>query len=133
MFPAITVFTQLILVTVCSMTYTTTSRTLALELREPSQAGCVWVRSAKIGSTLECGVLPSFSLPALSHKHLLALYSLTLCRIRREEPPESCTLKKNNCCNKLLISRKRDEISGRLRTDRKTVTSIPDLPIFLTH
>lgn len=126
------VFTQLILVTACSMTYTT-SRTLALEWREPSQAGCVWVRSPKIGSTLECGVLPSFSLPALSHKHLLALYSFTLCRTRRPEPPESCTLKKSNCRNKLLIRRKRVEISGSLRTDRKTITSISDLPIFRTH
>jgi hypothetical protein len=86
LFPAIIGFTQLILVTVCSMTYTTTSRTLALELREPSQAGCVWVRSPKIGSSLECGVLPPFSLPALSPKHLLALYSFTLCRKRRPKP-----------------------------------------------
>lgn len=65
------------------MTYTTTtSRSLALELREPSQAGCVWVRSPKIGSSLECAVLPPPPPPASSHKHLLAFYSFTLCRNR---------------------------------------------------
>lgn len=79
----------------------------------------MWVRSPKIGSSLECGVLPSFPLPALSSKHLLALYSFTLYRNSRPKPPESCTLKKSNCCNKLLIRSKRDDLSGSFRTDRR--------------
>jgi hypothetical protein len=84
-----------------------------LELREPSQAGCVWVRSPKIGSSLECGVLPFFSPlpppqpPAPSHKHLLALYSFTLCRII---PPK---LLKADLWRKVAINKRKMKIKGK--------------------
>lgn len=92
LFSAVIVFSQLIQVIACVMTYTTSSRgsTLALELRERSQEGSMWVRSPKIGSSLECSVLPSFSFSAPSHKHLLAFYNFKSCRIHLQSCLKLC-------------------------------------------
>ena len=65
------------------------SNTLALELSEPSEAFSVWVKSHKIRSSQECGVLHFNSLHAQSPKHLLAFHNYTVCRTPSSTLPDT--------------------------------------------